>query len=317
MTQLRLARIEEARQAIAGRCLVTPLVPVGERQTPGGHAIYLKAESLQPSGSFKIRGALFRLSQLSEAERRAGVIAYSTGNHAQAVALAARRLGIPATIVMSPDAPAFKVAATESYGARVVMVEPTSEARRQHAEQLAREEGLALIPPYDHPDVMAGQGTIGLELLEQTTPAAVFVPVGGGGLIAGIACAIKERAPGVRVVGVEPEWEDDGARSFRSGERVGLPAASHSIADAIRVQMLGEKTFPLIRRYVDEFVTVSEQAIAADTLLAFREARLVLEPAGALGLAAALVYDRALPASGPAVAVASGGKTTLERLSQL
>jgi threonine dehydratase len=311
------ALLTEARAAIAGRALLTPLVPAGARQTPGGNPIWLKAESLQPSGSFKIRGATFRLSRLREAERRAGVIAYSTGNHAQSVALAARQLGIPATIVMSPDAPAYKVEATRGYGARVVMAEPTSEARRELAEEIARIEGLALIPPYDHVDVMAGQGTIGLEILEQVEPAAIFVPVGGGGLIAGIACAVKERAPGVRVIGVEPAWEDDAARSFRLGERVRLPAASQSIADAIRVQMLGEFTFPLIRRYVDDIMTVAEEAIASATLLAFHEAHLVLEPAGAVGLAGALAYTGPQAPRKPVVAVASGGNITLDQLSML
>jgi len=312
-----LALVEEARRVIAGQALFSPLVPVAGRQTPGSNPILLKAESLQPGGSFKLRGALNRLSRLSAAERAAGVIAYSTGNHAQAVALAARQLGIPATIVMSPDAPSFKVAATQSYGARVVMAEPTSEARRLLAEAIARAEGLALVPPYDHPDVIAGQGTIGLEILEQTSPAAVFVPVGGGGLLAGIALAIKARAPQVRVIGVEPEWEDDASRSLQSGERVRLPGPSQSIADAIRVQMLGDLTWPIIRRNVDQILTVSEAAIASATLIAFHEAHLVLEPAGALGLAAALAYAESLPAGGAVVAVASGGNTRLEALSNL
>jgi threonine dehydratase len=181
---------------------------------------------------------------------------------------------------------------------------------------VARAEGLALIPPYDHVDVMAGQGTIGLEILAQSTPAAIFVPVGGGGLIAGIAAAVKQTAPSVRVIGVEPEWENDAWQSFQVGHRVALSATSASIADAIRVQTLGDLTYPLIKQYVDEIVTVSETEIAAATLLTASAAHLVVEPAGALGLAAAMAYGQSLPA-GPAVAIASGGNTTLAALQRL
>lgn len=277
---------------------------------------FLKAENLQPSGSFKIRGALHAIACLTDGQRAAGVIAYSTGNHAQAVALAARQQGINATIVMSPEAPAFKVEATRRFGAEVVMAEPTSQARRMLAEELARSRGLSLIPPYDDETVMAGQGTIGLEILESCMPAALFVPIGGGGLIAGIAAAVKQSNPAVRVIGVEPEWENDAWQSFQSGQKVALPAASASIADAIRVQTLGDLTYPLIRKYVDEIVTVSEAEIARATLFAAAEAHLVLEPAGALGLAAVVRYAGKLPA-GPVVAVASGGNTTLSYLHQL
>lgn len=303
---LSLEELQRARLSLKGKALYTPLVPVDA--TP----ILLKAENLQPSGSFKIRGALHSMAGLT-----GGVVAYSTGNHAQSVAMAARQQGLSATIVMSPDAPAFKLEATRRLGAEVVMAEPTSQARRLLAEEIARTERRHLIPPYDHPAVMAGQGTIGLEILEQCAPAAIFVPIGGGGLIAGIAAAVKQSAPDVRVIGVEPELENDAWQSFHRGERVALPTASDSIADAIRVQMLGDLTFPLIRQYVDEIVTVSEEEIAGATVLAAERARLLLEPAGALGLAAALAYRGALPPDRSVVAIASGGNMTLDRLWQL
>jgi threonine dehydratase len=314
---VEIASIEQARANLRGKVLITPVVPVMSTKTPGGNPIVMKAENLQPAGSFKIRGAIHTLSLLDPEQRRAGVIAYSTGNHAQAVALASRHLGISATIVMSPDAPAFKVEATQRYGARVIMAESSSQARRELAEQLALAEERYLVPPYDSLDVMAGQGTIGLELLEQSNPAAVFVPIGGGGLIAGIAAAIKQTEPTIRVIGVEPEWENDAYQSLQVGHRVVLPATSTSIADAIRVQMLGDLTYPLICRYVDEIVTVSEQEIAAATLMAMQETHLMLEPSGALGLAAALKYESSLSAEKPIVVIASGGNTTLEMLYRL
>lgn len=315
--EIELSRIEAARKVLDGKVLYTPLVKVEGYTTPAGHSIYLKAENLQPTGSFKVRGATYALSRLNEAERKAGVIAYSTGNHAQAVAQAARQQGIRAVIVMSPDAPAFKVEATRRLGAEVVMSEPTSQARRRLAEEMAQAQGLTLIPPYDHPAVITGQGTIGLEILEQNQPAAVFVPIGGGGLIARIAAAIKQRSPQVKVIGVEPEWENDAWQSFQQGQKVMLPAASATIADAIRVQVLGELTYPLICRYVDEIVTVSESEIAAATLLAARQTHLLLEPAGAVGFAAALAYQGNIANTGPVVALASGGNITLQTLSKL
>ncbi len=318
MIDLKIDHFEAARANLRGKTLVTPLIRAGAALTPGGNPIYLKAENLQPSGSFKLRGAYNCLANLSQPERAAGVIAYSTGNHAQTVAMAATQMGIKATIVMSPDAPAFKVEATRRYGATVIMSEPSSIARRELAEKLARREGLYLVPPYDHPAVLAGQGTIGLELLEQMPyMAAVFVPIGGGGLIAGIAAAIKQASPQIRLIGVEPEWENDAWQSFQTGQRVSLPTASQSIADAIRVQTLGNLTYPLIQTYVDDIVTVSEAQIAAATLAIFAEKRLVVEPAGALGLAAALVYSAELPAERPVIAIASGGNILLETLSGL
>jgi threonine dehydratase len=320
MSNIEIDDVVEARSTLEGKAVVTPVLAFHNVSTPGGNPIYIKAENVQPSGSFKIRGASYRISRLNVQQRKAGVIAYSTGNHAQAVALAAKLQGIQATIVMSPDAPAFKVEATRRYGAEVVMAESSSEKRRELAESLAETRGLALIPPYDHPDVLTGQATIGLELLEQlehNLPAAIFVPVGGGGLISGVAAVVKQLAPDVRVIGVEPELENDAWQSFRAGHRVVLSASSNSIADAIRVQSLGELTYPLMRRYVDEIVTVSEADIAAATFRIVHEMHLFVEPSGALGLAAALQYAPALPAGQPVVCIASGGNTTLDALHDL
>lgn len=197
------------------------------------------------------------------------------------------------------------------------MAEASSQARRELAEHLANTEGLYLVPPYDSLNVMAGQGTIGLEILEQTTPAAVFVPIGGGGLLAGIAAAIKQIAPAVRIIGVEPEWENDAYQSFQRGQRIALATSSKSLADAVRVQTLGELTYPILCTYVDDIVTVSEQEIVAATLLAVEEAHVLLEPSGSLGLAAALTYTSRLEDGKPAVVIASGGNTTLEALYQM
>lgn len=314
---ITLADFRLASAILAPQIITTPLVEASSLLTPAGHPILLKAENLQRSGSFKIRGASYCIARLLPEQRRRGVMAYSTGNHAQAVALAASLQQIRATIVMSPDAPAFKVERTRKAGATIVWADPTSAARRELAEHLAEEHHLALIPPYDHRDILLGQGTIGLEIIEQCAPGAVFVPIGGGGLLAGIALAIKLLNPFIQVIGVEPEWENDAWQSFTQGRLVTSPSASKSIADAIRVQAVGELPYAVLRRYVDEIVTVSETQIAAATLNALVETHLVLEPAGAVALAAAQAYQGSLPASKPVVAIASGGNTTLEALCSL
>ncbi len=316
-THLALADFRAAQNILAPHIITTPVIGAPSLTTPTGQPILLKAENLQRSGSFKIRGASYCIAQLTQEQRQRGVIAYSTGNHAQAVALAAGQQGISATIVMSPDAPAFKVEHTRQYGASVVWSEPTSQARRDLAEQLAQEHKLALIPPYDHRDILLGQGTIGLEIVEQCTPSAVFVPIGGGGLIAGIALAIKHSNPAIRVIGVEPEWENDAWQSFTQNRLITLPAVSKSIADAIRVQTVGDLPYSILRQYVDEVVTVSETQIAATTLNALHETHLLLEPSGAVALAAARIYEGSLPADKPVIAIASGGNTTLEVLCSL
>jgi threonine dehydratase len=320
MIDITKEQFEFAEKTLRGKIFRTPIVPLttkSERSTstPQNQPILLKAECLQLSGSFKIRGATYRLSLHTEEERERGVIAYSTGNHAKAVAYAAKLLGIQAVIVMSPEAPAHKVSAVKSYGAEVIMVD--THVRQQVTEELSRTKGYYLVPPFDHPEIITGQGTIGVEILHELEPAAVFVPVGGGGLIAGIAMAIKKLNPQVKIIGVEPELENDGYQSFHSGTLVSLKESSHSIADAIKVLQLGDLTFPIIQHYVDDMVTVSEKAIAEATLLAHSNAHLVVEPAGALGIAAALSYSKPLDSSKPVVAVVSGGNTTLDYLYDL
>lgn len=307
MLDIALEKFQAARAALVDKALVTPLVPY-----PYEFPIYLKAENLQPSGSFKIRGATYCLSRLTPQQRAKGVIAFSTGNHAQAVALAAQQLGIKATIVMSHDALDFKISATRRYGAEVIMV--SLDERVLVTETLAKEKGYYLIPPFDHPDVVTGQGTIGLEILDEMTPAAVFVPVGGGGLIAGIATAIKKSNPSVKIIGVEPELEDDACQSFKSGTLVRGTASSTTIADAVKIPCLGTIPYPLIRTYVDDIITVSEKQIAEATLNIVKKTHLLVEPSGALALAGACIYK---PIQGPVVCIASGGNTTLATLCTL
>lgn len=310
---LTRARIERARSVLAERLPPTPLrLVAGERET------WLKCECLQPTGSFKIRGATFRVSSLTARERSAGVVAYSTGNHAQAVAKAASDAGVSSTIVMSPDVPSAKVDATRRWGAVVVMVDAGSEGRRAVAERLASESGATLIPPYDDFDVMAGQASIAHELaaqLETLADTTVYVPVGGGGLIAGVAFALKTLEPRCRVIGVEPELEADAAASFRAGRIIATGGTSASIADAIKVQSLGKLTFPIIRSFVDDIVTVTERRIV-DAMIELVDVHgLVVEPGGATALAAAGSAPRR--GGGRQVVLLCGGNITPQRLLEL
>ena len=296
--------VREVYATIAPEILRTPLVELGPHTSAAGHPVLLKAECLQPTGSFKIRGATFKIAQRGAEE---SVVAYSTGNHAQAVARAATRAGLPATIVMSTDTPPAKISATERWGAEIILVEPSSAARRETAERLAAERKALLVPPYDDLDVIAGQATVGLELAEDVDAAAVFVPIGGGGLLSGIAYAIKHLNKRTRVIGVEPELEDDVWQSFRAGELRTLAGPSDSRADAIKVQRIGDLTWPMIRDLADDVVTVSEEQIAAAQRLCATEAHLVVEPSGAVGVAAALAYAHSHATDRPVVAIASGG----------
>lgn len=311
--EISFEQFEKARKIL--QHLKTPLVPLCDIKTAQGNPILLKAENLHCSGSFKLRGATYAFSQLSSAQKEKGVIAYSTGNHAQAVALAARNLGIKATIVMSSVAPQFKIDATKSYGAHVVMTEPTS--MKDMAKKLAEEHGYFFMPPFDHQYAITGQGTIGLEIMEECSPAAVFVAIGGGGLISGVALAIKKHHPNVKIIGVEPELEDDVCRSFKAKKKIAMEKPSNSIADAIKIPVVGELTFPIILKYVDDIITVNEKQIAEATIMHAEKAHLVVEPAGALALAAALSYKGPLDATKPVVCIASGGNTTLSYLMQL
>ncbi|MBX7066776.1 MAG: threonine/serine dehydratase [Parachlamydiales bacterium] len=308
---------QEAAKLIRKKHLRTPLRPLHFIKTDSGNDIFLKAENLQPSGSFKIRGATYSISQLSDEERKRGVVAYSTGNHAQAVALAAHLMGCKATIVMSEDVPKNKVDATREFGANVVMAEPTSKARQAMAESLAKEHGYSLVHPCDHPNTITGQGTIGIEILEKMTPAAIFVPIGGGGMISGIAMAVKKIQPEVKVIGVEPELENDAYQSFQAKKRIGLPGPSKSVADAIKIQILGEMPYEVVMKYVDDIVTVTEDQILDATQMTLDKAHLLVETSGALGLAAALHYKGHLDHNKPVVCIASGGNMLLSRLCQL
>jgi len=272
-----LVTIEAIRGAalvLRGVAIRTPLVPYG----PPDDRILLKAESLQPIGAFKIRGAYVAIAGLTPAERDRGVITYSSGNHAQGVARAARLLGAPAVIVMPSDAPAIKRERVAADGAEIGTVGTASEERRERAEAIAAERGLAIVPPYDDDRIIAGQGTVGLEIAEDLADVAVVVvPVGGGGLASGVAVAIKTLVPGARVIGVEPELAADARESLERGEIVAWSAAdvSRTIADGTRTQALGRRTFAHLRAHLDGIVTVTEQEIAAAVRLAAERSRLV------------------------------------------
>jgi threo-3-hydroxy-L-aspartate ammonia-lyase len=267
--------------------------------------VWLKCESFQPMGAFKIRGACNMIAQLAAEARAAGVITYSSGNHGQAVALVAQRLGIPAVIVMPETAPRVKVDGVRRYGADVIFSGTTSTHRRTRAEAEAASRGLTMVPPFDHPWIVAGAGTVGLEILEQCAQAStIYVPMGGGGLIAGVAAAVKQMRGGVRIVGVEPVGAAKMSASLAAGQPVTLERTA-SIADGLLTVRPGALTFAHVRAYVDDVVTVSDEAIAAAVGWLFREARLVAEPSGATAVAAVLQADPSAPAH--MVAVVSGG----------
>jgi threonine dehydratase len=317
-----LVTIDAIRAAAAildGIAIRTPLVPFGRP----GQRRFLKAESLQPIGAFKIRGAYVAVASLGAAERARGVITYSSGNHAQGVARAARLLGAPAVVVMPSDAPALKKARVEADGAEVVVVGTSSEERQQVAERIAAERGLTIIPPFDDDRIIAGQGTVGLEIAEALPDvAAVLVPIGGGGLASGVAVAIKALVPGARVIGVEPELAADAQQSLREGRIVRWAAAdvSRTIADGTRTTGIGARNFAHLSRYLDAVVTVSESEIAAAVRLAAEESRLVAEPSGALSVAA--MAFRSAEAGlerldGPIVGIVSGGNIDPELYRQL
>lgn len=281
-----------------------------------GASVLFKAENFQRMGAFKFRGAYNALAQFSAEQRRDGVVTYSSGNHAQAIALAGQILRIPATIVMPLDAPASKVAATKGYGAQVVTYDRYLQDREQIAGALARDHGLTLVPPYDHPAVIAGQGTAGKELVEDAGSLdALFVCLGGGGLLAGTALAVRALSPGCRLYGVEPEAGNDGQQSLRTGAIVHIDTPQ-TIADGAQTQHLGEHTFPIIKRDVDDIYTVTDaQLVDAMKVFAARM-KIVVEPTGCLAFAA--VRERAADLVGQRVGVLiSGGNVDIARLAQL
>ncbi len=313
-----LGDIGEARRRLRGVALRTPLVPCPHSRP--GRALYFKPESLQPTGAFKLRGAYNKIFSLSPEERRRGVIAHSSGNHAQAVAYAARALGTRAVIVMPRDAPRVKLEATAVLGAEVVPVGADSGERVRRAGELAAEHGYVPVPPYDDEVLIAGQGTIGPEILEDLPEVeTVLVPVSGGGLISGIAAAIKLSRPDVRVIGVEPELAADARASMKSGRLVEFPAeqVGRTVADGLRVRRLGETPFEHVRAFVDDIVAVAEEEIIeAMRRLALR-VRLVAEPSGAVTFAAYLFHRDELSASRRTVAVISGGNVEPRLLAEV
>ena len=308
--------IRDAAERLKGVAHRTPVLRSRTLDGLVGAEVHLKCENFQRMGAFKFRGAYHAVSRLSPEQRAKGVAAYSSGNHAQAIALAAREFGTTAVILMPEDTPASKRAATVGYGAEVVTYDRYTGDRVAIGEALAAERGLALIPPYEHPDVIAGQGTAALELLEQAGElGALLVPVGGGGLIAGSATAAKGLQPAIRVIGVEPEAGDDTKRSLAAGERVTIPVP-RTIADGQAASIPGELTFSINRRLVDGVVLVTDDQIRAAMRFAFERMRIVMEPSGATGLAALLSggVDR-LP--GRVGVIVSGGNIDAARFAEL
>jgi threonine dehydratase len=321
-TTTALVGIEAIRAAavtLEGVATRTPLVPFG----PSRDRRLLKAESLQPIGAFKIRGAYIAVASLSSDALARGVITYSSGNHAQGVARAARLLGAPAVVVMPSDSPAIKRERVAADGAELIVVGTASDERQAVAERIAAERGLAIIPPYDDDRIIAGQGTVGLEIVEALPDvAAVLVPIGGGGLASGVAVAVRALAPNARVIGVEPELAADARDSLAAGRIIRWRAedVSRTIADGTRTQALGTRTFAHLAALLDSIVTVSEEQIAAAVRLAAEESRLVVEPSGALTIAALAFRAGDIGLAGldrPVVAVVSGGNVDPDRYIEL
>ncbi len=302
--------VVEAARRLDGYAVRTPLLENALLNERVGGRVLLKPEVLQRSGSFKFRGAFNRLSQLSEEERRGGVVAWSSGNHAQGVAAAAAILGLRAAIVMPKDAPALKIANTRGYGADVVLYDRWTESREDIAKSIAEERGSATVPPFDHPQIMAGQGTVGLEIVEQAqalgaVPDDVIAPCSGGGLVSGIATAVKHVFPDTRVWSAEPAGFDDVARSLAKGERVGNEAGHASICDALMSPAPGALTFPVMKETLAGGLAVTDAEVQEAMAYAFTVLKLVVEPGGAAALAAVLTGK--LPARGRTVAVVLSG----------
>lgn len=311
------AAIQEAAQRIRDGVIETPCTRTRAFRdlAPGNH--YLKLENLQRTGSFKDRGALNRMLRLTEAERARGVVTASAGNHAQAVAYHGGRLGISVTVVMPETAPLIKVTNTRGYGADVIQVDTILDDAAAEVQRLAAEEELSIIHAFDDEDVIAGQGTMGLEILEQVPDVSVVVvPVGGGGMISGIACAIKEIKPDVRIIGVEADAAASAKASRDAGEVVKI-AASDTLADGIATKRISEITYPLIERYVDELVSVGEEEIAAAILLLIERGKTVAEGAGAVGLAALMTGSVTLSETDRAVLLLSGGNIDINMISRI
>jgi threonine dehydratase len=319
MVMITLDDVKTARQRLAGITLWTPLVLYPDSQSD--RRLYLKPENLQPVGAFKLRGAYNKIASLTAAEKGRGVIAFSSGNHAQGVAYAARALGVQATIVMPAIAPAVKVAKTRALGGQVVLLEEGGEEEwRVAAEELAAEQGYVMIPPFDDATIIAGQATVGLEIAAELPQVGlVLVPIGGGGLISGVAAALKLSGSPAKIVGVEPELANDAQLSFRRGriETLALEQTKQTIADGMRATRVGRITFAHIQAYVDDIITVSEAEIKEAMRRMVSEVRLVPEPSGAVSLAAALFHRPELPDSDLTAAVISGGNVDSALLADI
>lgn len=310
------ADVQAAAQRLAGHAHRTPVLTSHTADAELGCTLFFKAENFQRVGAFKFRGAFNALSRFDEAQRRHGVIAFSSGNHAQAVALSAQLLGIPATIVMPEDAPAMKMEATRGYGATIVTYNRYLEDREQITRSLAEQRGMTLIPPYDHPDVIAGQGTAVKELIEETGPLdALFVPLGGGGLLSGSALSARALSPDCRVYGVEPEAGNDGQRSFRTGNIVQIDTPN-TIADGAQTQHLGQLTFAIIRDKVDDVLTASDDDLVDRMRFFAARMKVLVEPTGCLGFAGTAGMREQLRGKRVGVVV-SGGNVDLARFCAL
>ncbi|WP_432381757.1 threo-3-hydroxy-L-aspartate ammonia-lyase [Duganella sp. P38] len=319
MSELKLPTFEDvvaASERIAGVAHRTPVLTSTTANAELGAEIFFKCENYQRMGAFKFRGGYNALSKFTPEQRKAGVVAFSSGNHAQAIALSARLLGIPATIVMPHDAPAAKVAATRGYGAQVVIYDRYKEDREQIGRDLAARHGLTLIPPYDHADVIAGQGTAAKELFEEAGRLDyVFAPLGGGGLLSGTALATRALSPSAKLFGVEPEAGNDGQQSFRSGSIVHIDTPK-TIADGAQTQHLGNITFPIIGRDVDDILTASDDELRAAMRFFAERMKMVVEPTGCLGYAAARQLKDQLQGKRVGIII-SGGNIDISRYAEL
>ncbi|MGW8394041.1 threo-3-hydroxy-L-aspartate ammonia-lyase [Pseudoduganella sp. HUAS MS19] len=308
--------IVAAAARIEGYAHRTPVLTSRTANEESGAEIFFKAENLQRMGAFKFRGGFNALSRFNEAQRKAGVVAFSSGNHAQAIALSAKLLGIPATIIMPHDAPASKVAATRGYGGNVVIYDRYKEDREAIGRKLAEEKGMTLIPPYDHADVIAGQGTAAKELFDEVGELDyLFVCLGGGGLLSGSALAARALSPKCRLYGVEPEAGNDGQQSFRSGAIVHIDTPK-TIADGAQTQHLGSLTFPIIQREVDDILTVSDAELVDAMRFFAARMKIVVEPTGCLGFAAVRKMKEELRGKRVGVLI-SGGNIDIERFAAL
>ncbi|KVZ07530.1 threo-3-hydroxy-L-aspartate ammonia-lyase [Burkholderia ubonensis] len=310
------ADVEAAATRIAGIAHRTPVHTSRTLNQLIGAEVFVKCENFQRMGAFKFRGAFNALSKFSPEQRKAGVVAFSSGNHAQGIALSAQILGIPATIVMPHDAPASKIAATKGYGADVVVYDRYAEDREAIGRRLADEQGLTLIPPYDHPDVIAGQGTAAKELFDEVGALdALFVPMGGGGLLSGTALSTRALAPQCELYGVEPEAGNDGQRSLHSGQIVHIDTPK-TIADGAQTQHIGNYTFAIIKRDVNDILTASDADLVNAMKFFATRMKMIVEPTGCLGLAAALNAKESLKGKRVGIIV-SGGNIDLERFCSL